>query len=944
LFAHALLALAGAAVGTHQAQGADVRVVGRWHGQDRHDYTGNTSAVGPNGVQDIHIALGGLPPRHEIALAVITGHGADEWKYRDPKQLPAFTAVILRKPNAATADVFFEPNRVETGREFCVKLTFDEGTAVEVYLKGGKADPNLRMPEAAMAARWVGHDKSDHAGPGPSVGPDGLQDVRIDLSRLAEKDKVQAILVEDASSPRRKWAFGPNPEGHDNAEFFPDPKNPTAGALYFQPDRDLANHRLKVTVIYEGGKADSAVVVAGKADPKLAVPRTPVARIIPLPLKARWLGQDGSAETGPGDVHVALTGFPARAVAAAVLTDGVRGVWAYRGSDRAPVDIEFDARPLVLRRESSKSGVDLFFSPDRDESNTNLTLRLVFQDGESAVATIAGGPCDPARRAPAPEPTETSAKAGDDLETLATRFGTVRLNPGTHSLTKPLVLARPVNLVGEPGAVLQFNQGAGEPPWTAAIKIHSGGTTLRGFAVRFAGPVRWKNEVSWGPAVIGTTDNLDNVPSTPKHHLVFEKLDIQGPPSEKSDGWDEAPKLMRLLNVTDGAIVGNTLHGGIIEFFGGPWRVEGNVYRGVPAHTFTPGVFAAHDPHDLVVRDNRAKPEPGSGKTWRFLILTMRGCSDRVERNVIEGIGPRDDDTIPSMNSPEIILTESYHLRFEGRPAAVSADGRLVKVARLPGEPPRSGDVVSVLSGEGAGQWRRIAQRIDPTTYWLDAPLPKGADALAISPGFVDGVYADNAIDARGGRAAAGFVLAGNHFGTRLVNNRVTGAGDAWQIMAYPSESPNIWGWSHAPFLGGLIEGNSIEDSERGAQIGVNRFSPAKSGKGRVYMTVTLKGNTVRWSDGFLSRLAGSGAKPPVGITLGYLPSLDPGEMVVTAQGDRLTAPARAPQASALKVNAAVLNGRAVTGRSFPLPLPAPVSAGAASLRSTSGAGAAPRR
>ncbi len=49
----------------------------------------------------------------------------------------------------------------------------------------------------------------------------------------------------------------------------------------------------------------------------------------------------------------------------------------------------------------------------------------------------------------------------------------------------------------------------------------------------------------------------------------------------------------------------------------------------------------------------------------------------------------------------------------------------------------------------------------------------------------------------------------------RLVNNKILGPGEAFQVYAYASESPNIWRWTHVPFFGGVIEGNTIEDSER---------------------------------------------------------------------------------------------------------------------------------
>lgn len=896
---------------------AQARITGKWLGQDGRDYCGaDVSAIKPNGYQDVHITLAGLPARLEIVSARILGYGSGEWQYKGG--LNRFGAAIVRKPHGPAADVYFEPDRAETGRPFTVALRFDNGTEVNVDIKGGKADPNLRMPSEAMTARWVGQERTDHAGPGQGVGPDGSQDVRIDLARLAPKTPVASVLVADSTAAR--WAFGVNREGHANAEFFADEKDPTQGRLYFQPDRDLSGHKLKVSVTYEGGKQDSAVAVAGRCDPKLAMPRPPLPKVTAVTVSARWLGQDGGTVTGKGDVHVALSGLPARRLVAAVLSDSIGSVWAYRAPSAPQLDGEDDAGPLGFKARGTAA--DLYFAPLRDESKSSLTLRLIYPEGDSQVATIPGGPCDPAARAPEIETTAITAKPGDDLAGLASRGGTVRLTKGEYRLRKPLVLDRPVAILGEPGAVLTFAQATGDAPWTTALKIHAGGTTLQGFAVRFAGPVRWRNEVSWGPAVIGTTDNFDTVPNTLKFHLTFDRLDVEGPPSSGKGAWEEAVKLMRLNHAVGGRVTNNVLRGGVIEVFGGPWRLADNDYRGTPAGTFTYSVFAVHDPHDLVVKKNKARPVGPGGKVWRFLVLTGRGSGDRVEDNVVERIGPRDDDTMTGFNSPEVILTESYHLGFEGKPAAVSADGRVMKVGPLRGRPPRAGDVVSVVAGVGAGTWRRIAQRVAPTAYYLDAPLPRGAEVVSIAPGFVDEVYAGNTVDARDGRGAGCLVLAGNHFGTRVANNRFVGAGDAFRLVAFPSETPNIWGWSHVPFFGGVVEGNIIEDSERGGSVGVDHGPAVKSNKGRVYMTVTLKDNVVRWTEPFLKTAKGT----PAGLTLGIPGSTDPGELVVTESGDRLEAPARAPARSALKVNAAVLNGRACTDQALGLPAANPAA------------------
>jgi len=893
---------------------AQSKISGRWLGQDGQDHCGaDVDAVKPNGYQDVHIALSGLPPRLEIVSARLLGFGSGEWQYKCG--LNRYGAVILRKARGLTADVYFEPDRVETGRPFTVALKFDNGTEVNVDVKGGKADPNLRMPAEAMTARWVGQERTDHAGSGPGVGPDGFRDVRVALARLTPRTRLVSILVEDSTAAR--WAFGINREGHPNAEFFTDAKDPTQGDLYFQPDRDLSGHKLKVTVAYEGGKKDSAVVVAGRSDPKLAMTRALLPKLSTVSVTSRWLGQDGSAVTGRGNVHVRLSGLPVgRPVVTAVLSDSVCGVWAYRAASAATLDGEGDAAPLGFRVKGANAEMD--FAPLRDESKASLTLRLIYADGESSVATIPGGACDPFARAPEVEKTEAVARPGDDLNGLVNRVGTVRLTRGEYRLDKPLVLNRPVTLVGDRGATLMFAQAPGDAPWTAALKIHSGGTTLRGFAVRFAGPVRWRNDVNWGPAVIGTTDNFDATPTTLKFHLTLDGLDIEGPAASGKTPWEEAVKLMRLNYAVGGRVTGNVLRGGVIEVFGGPWRLADNDYRGTPAGTFAYSVFAVHDPHDLVVKNNKARPVGPGGKVWRFLVLTGRGSGDRVEDNTVERVGPRDDDTMTGYNSPEIILTESYHLCFEGKPAAISNDGRVVKIGPPRGVAPRTGDVVSVVSGTGTGTWRRIAQRIEPTTYYLDAPLPKGSEILSISPGFIDGVYAGNTVDARNGRGAGCLVLAGNHFGTRVTNNRFVGAGDAFRLVAFPSETPNIWGWSHVPFLGGVVEGNVIEDSERGGSVGVDHGPAVKTNKGRVYMTVSLKNNVVRWSEAFLKSVK----ETPPGITLGVPGSADPGELVVTESGDRLEAPARALKGFPLRVNAALLNGQACTARMLALPAP----------------------
>ena len=156
-------------------------------------------------------------------------------------------------------------------------------------------------------------------------------------------------------------------------------------------------------------------------------------------------------------------------------------------------------------------------------------------------------------------------------------------------------------------------------------------------------------------------------------------------------------------------------------------------------------------------------------------MLTHRSAGDRIEDNVIEDIGARDGDTIPWSNEPEIMLTEAYHLTYEGAVSALSTDGRLIRIFTPQGQPAVTGDVMSLLSGPAAGQFRRIAQVIDPVTYLLDEPIPKGTEAVSIARGFVGESFERNRIDIRGGKLSAGMVFVGNHFGTRVVKNHLLG-------------------------------------------------------------------------------------------------------------------------------------------------------------------------
>src|SRR5579883_3158104 len=154
-------------------------------------------------------------------------------------------------------------------------------------------DPNRRISSVGLQARWLGQDGQDRTGPGPAVGPDGLQDARIHLSKLETQVKVKAIRIDGAAGTH--WEFGTNPQLLPSAELIRDEKDPSQGDLFFQPQRNLSGLRLRLTVLYENEQRDGATVAAGRCDPALRVHQAPLPRVEEeRAVTAKWLGQDGA--------------------------------------------------------------------------------------------------------------------------------------------------------------------------------------------------------------------------------------------------------------------------------------------------------------------------------------------------------------------------------------------------------------------------------------------------------------------------------------------------------------------------------------------------------------------------------------------------------------------------------------------------------------------------
>jgi hypothetical protein len=366
-----------------------------------------------------------------------------------------------------------------------------------------------------------------------------------------------------------------------------------------------------------------------------------------------------------------------------------------------------------------------------------------------------------------------------------------------------------------------------------------------------------------------------------------------------------------LGGATSGKITGNRFRGGTVDVANGPWLIADNVHDGTLPGTVAWDAFGGHWLHDFTLERNRVRAASPSGKIWRFISMNQLGQHVVIRDNDVSGVGMRDDDPMPNPNAPEILLTESYRLYFEGKPAGISNGGWVLQIPMVMYGAVRAGSIVSILSGAHAGKYFTIAQPITPTAFLMAEPLPAGDYAISVAHGFVDNVIERNRIDVRGGKSAV-VVLAGNHWNLRLLNNHLLGGGDSLLVQSTPTENPYIWGWSHTPFLGFLGEGNLHEDSRRGVFLDVYSNRHNKTTSGRTYMTGIYRNNTNLWSSMALAQV-----KPePDAVRMGVQSGEDPGQLQIKVDGNRHRGDAPAN----LLIRHATINGEPVQERQMPLP------------------------
>ncbi|ADV63970.1 hypothetical protein Isop_3412 [Isosphaera pallida ATCC 43644] len=897
---------------------------GQWVGQVGDDRAGGPH--GPNGVEDIRLTVSGLRPDQPLDRVEVAGYGYGRWTSDTP--LSEWRVVVERLEGSDQATLFIDPRFVETGREFQIVVVEADGLRREAFLPGGWADPH-RAVQPGLSAVWLGQAAEDRVGPTAAPGPNGQLDVLIGLRGLPSRLPIDLVRVERlvGGVAAETWESGPNPSGVGRAEWSRDEPAATEGLIRFDPGPavGLTGSELRVTVVFANGARQTAYLIAGPHDPNATVPLDPVPPLVwnDPAIRAIWRGQTGSTQAGPGSARVDLRGLPrGRTVLSATLTDDSRARWRYTASGLPFVDVDSSnlvmaEGNLVLAGNPNLGLLSIFFQPDRDLAGVPLNLMLTLDDGSIRTARLTAGATNPLLTLPARSPASTTARPGDPLQTLVDRFGTVRLQAGTYVLNSPLILSKPVRLVGQPGTTLLFQPPPHADPWSAAIKIHSGNVTLESFAVRFAGSPRWgvpRQGVE--PAVIADSDAADPIPLFHQRKLAvtLRGLDLQGPSPVTAN--QEAVWLVRLSRTGSGVIESNRFQGGLVSVEGGPWRIADNLHFGPFAGSWSHGAFAVRYGRFVEVLNNRVEPPGGrkriEGQLYRFAVMTQSGHHIRVVGNVAQGLGKRNDDPL-DLNAPEILLTEAYRLKFEGKAVALFEGGRVLRIGEPQGDAPRAGDAVAILDGPQAGSWRRVLQALDRRTLLLDEPIALDhagqPPALSVASGFLDLTIQGNTIDLTShGEAsrADSLVLAGHHFGLTITDNIIRGGRRGLRLLSSPTEGAGPWGWSFTPIFGARITGNRIEDAQAASELILQRRYGCFGTRDRRYLDAELRDNL------FVFTPARTGPLPTWALVIGSAQALDPGEVHLVETGNRLHLTSAIPVASTpgVRVAKATINGR----------------------------------
>ena len=598
--------------------------------------------------------------------------------------------------------------------------------------------------------------------------------------------------------------------------------------------------------------------------------------------------------------------------------------------------------------EPSHTAVDLYFPPERNESPVNgstagtMTLQIAVPNDANVYATsFTGGTVsladltEPLDSSSPPTDPTTGAQLQTDLNSTSPEYDVINLPAGQTVVSYlPITITHSVEINGN-GATLEFDQTGSPWPSSAsgAITVPSNTyaniqVTLNNFTIEFADAPQWSNPSGDTP----TLYDPENLPSGVNHAVIDDedsninyatdiftitKMSIYGPPA-----YDASPSEYSYIqaevaaaapldtyvgeldmpliraNPQDSGTIGNcTFQGGPIEVNGGPWTITNNTFLGATAYTISQAAVSISWSHDLLLEGNTVIQQSSTGYESRLDNMADAGYDNVVEDNSFGGNAGLLEDVISWFNGstyttnwPEVMLQEStYNVVFEGRPGAISSDGRILVLPNVRSsvsnwgnslDPTGAGLVVSIVSvvngGSSAGlagEWFPVAQQVsfvgNALELLMQTPLPQmpagGYYVVEVNFGcFVNNAYIGNTINITG-KSSLGLSADANNFGMRVIGNHFVG-GSVWDgnatgtsitLEAGTASAASGTGayplppdWTVMPNLGSVIEGNVIQDSLGGIDILIG--TNPQSTTGRVYITETIVGNTFEWDSSFL--------------------------------------------------------------------------------------------
>ena len=827
-------------------------------GQDGHDLVGPDASQGPDGIQDLHFQLSGLAGA--VSQISIQGPAGFEWE-TEPAPAGAALAEFFPSSTASQGDLYINP-----------QVKSDLPSAGSTLPLGGSTGSLIQLANGMLLTFTINYSGQTS----PDV-------VTVNISNLTS------------------------------------PTNPMPAVL--SPAK----------VVSTFGVTDD--------------------------------GQDGTGQPNEvGFVHLVVTAPPGVAFSNATfdqvlwqLTDQVGIAWDSTAASLGHNHIYATLRP------GTNNIVDLYFPPMRDEAppagstTPTMILQVSIPSNSNVYATpfmggdwnkIALVPSLDSEAAPLPAPTN-EAQLDSDIMSTSPEYDTIDLPANaTIVITQPIEITHSVKFMGNNATIL-FQQGdTAAWPATASGAIYVDAPTydnvqleLDDLTIKFdmSSPIRWANSPGTTPALYDPENNpagvqhavIDTGDSNVNSNftvLTLNNVQIFGPPAFDGSSFstlqgqlgqggnaiyqyvgEQDMNLVRTNFGDCGTIANSTFQGGTIEACGGPWNITGNTVLGSTTDTYSAGAFALQTTHDVSLVGNQVTQSDPSGREFRLVNLAGSGFDDTIENNSFGGgqIGNElsystTTDQFTGINDPEVILAESsYGVLFEGRPSAISADGRLLVLSNLRAYalPVVSGPgmVVSILAGVNAngtpnmseaGQWFRVAQQVSLTSdntielLMEDSlpPLPSGGYyVIEVTGGFVDNTVANNTINLSG-KSSTGVVFNGEDYGTRIVGNHFIGGstyetvytGTAISLSAVDYSAPGGYGpfpmpagWTTLPDLGTVIEGNTIDDSLGGMVIGVDHGInywasqvETTSETGRVFLTASVTNNTFEFDSSFLSSWA----------------------------------------------------------------------------------------